>query len=112
MEFEIVNRDKMKLYMKCWNYISWEEVTDNYGMLNSDCVALGIREGNIPLGIVIGKMTDEQIEIKIFETGSEQQKKALKEFYRRKEQGLLVKQLDQEHKIASFHDFGYSRNRY
>ncbi len=50
--------------------------------------------------------------IKIFETGSEQQKKALKEFYRRKEQGLLVKQLDQEHKIASFHDFGYSRNRY
>ena len=70
MEFEIVNRDKMKLYMKCWNYISWEEVTDNYGMLNSDCVALGIREGNIPLGIVIGKMTDEQIEIKIFQYSS------------------------------------------
>ena len=70
MEFEIVNRDKMKLYMKCWNYISWEEVTDNYGMLNSDCVALGIREGNIPLGIVIGEMTDEQIEIKIFQYSS------------------------------------------
>ena len=59
MEFEIVNRDKMKLYMKCWNYISWEEVTDNYGMLNSDCVALGIREGNIPLGNIFVEDMEE-----------------------------------------------------
>ena len=48
----------------------------------------------------------------IYETGSEQQKKALAEFNRRKAEGLLVKQLDSDHKIASFEGFGYSKNRY
>ena len=50
--------------------------------------------------------------IKIFENGSEQQRKALKEFERRKAEGLLVQQLDPKHKATSFHGYGYSRNRY
>ena len=39
-------------------------------------------------------------------------RKALKEFNRRKKQGLLAEPLDKEHKISSFYGFGYSRNRY
>ena len=45
-------------------------------------------------------------------SGSEQQQKALQEFNRRKAEGLLVKPLDSDHKIASFEGFGYSKNRY
>ncbi len=47
-----------------------------------------------------------------FARGGELPKKALKEFKRRKAASELAKPLDRNHKIASFHGFGYSRNRY
>ena len=50
--------------------------------------------------------------LELFEKGSEQQKKAAAEFYRRKENGLLTERLDKDHKIASFTEWGYSLNRY
>lgn len=50
--------------------------------------------------------------LELFEKGSEQQKKAAAEFYRRKENGLLTERLDKNHKIASFTEWGYSENRY
>ena len=50
--------------------------------------------------------------LELFEKGSEQQKKAAAEFYRRKQNGLLTEQLDKNHKIASFTEWGYSENRY
>lgn len=50
--------------------------------------------------------------LELFEKGSEQQRKAAEEFYRRKENGLLTERLDKDHKIASFTEWGYSENRY
>lgn len=50
--------------------------------------------------------------LQLFEKGSEQQRKAAAEFYRRKENGLLTERLDKDHRIASFTEWGYSENRY
>lgn len=50
--------------------------------------------------------------ISIYSNGTSHQKKALKEYYRRRDNGLLPKPLDTQHKIATFHGFGYSKNRY
>ncbi len=50
--------------------------------------------------------------LELFEKGSEQQKKAAAEFYRRKENGLLTERLDKNHKIASFTQWDYSESRY
>lgn len=50
--------------------------------------------------------------LELFERGSEQQKKAAAEFYRRRDNGLLTERLDKDHKIASFTEWGYSENRY
>ncbi len=50
--------------------------------------------------------------ITIYENGTSHQKKALAEYYRRRDNGLLPKPLDPQHKITSFYGFGYSKNRY
>lgn len=50
--------------------------------------------------------------IAIYENGTSHQKKALEEFYRRRDNGLLPTPLDPQHKIATFNGFGYSKNRY
>ncbi|MBR2044217.1 MAG: glycosyltransferase family 2 protein [Clostridia bacterium] len=50
--------------------------------------------------------------IAIYTNGTSHQKKALAEYYRRKENNLLPKPLDSQHKITSFYGFGYSKNRY
>ncbi len=50
--------------------------------------------------------------LEVYEKGSEQQKKAAEEFYRRKREGLLTERLDKDHKIASFTEWDYSKHRY
>lgn len=50
--------------------------------------------------------------IAIYQNGTSYQKKALAEYYKRKENGLLPKPLDPNHKITTFSGFGYSKNRY
>lgn len=50
--------------------------------------------------------------IAIYENGTSHQKKALQEYYRRRDNGLLPKPIDPQHKITSFSGFGYSKNRY
>lgn len=50
--------------------------------------------------------------IAIYSAGTTHQKKALAEYYRRRDNGLLPEPLDKDHKITTFSGFGYSKNRY
>ena len=50
--------------------------------------------------------------ISVCSNGDKYQRKALEYFNKRKKEGTLPKQLDKNHKIASFTADGYSQNRY
>lgn len=80
MDFEIIDNKSLTDYMKIWKSSDWETVTYGDFVLNSDCLAFGVREQGRPEALVIAELINGYADIKILEFNSHN---ALKELLNR-----------------------------
>ena len=65
MEFELLNRDSLKEYMRVCRWLDWNNVLYSEDVLNPDCMAFGIRDNGRPKALIITELESECAEIKM-----------------------------------------------
>lgn len=99
MNFEIIDRNSLKEYIRIWKWLDWDKVIYSGDVLNPDCIAFGMRDKGKPEAVIIAEL-NEYAEIKILNYNSTHALKILMRIFSGYLHSLRIGRLLYELKIA------------